>query len=500
MTGQGQGSSQFELDTISDIASVSAARPYLISLGRGLAGRPRITVHAAKAVSGRRERSQLLSDLRGIGLKGSVRLRAHSARKLHGPDSLEQLNGAYGSEAIIYDPTGMFGRSRDLVLFAETIRREGGAAIEGIYWQPRWRTLYVVLDHAEYFSNGTASTVALANAENMARRILRDTCGAAASDYVQALRLSFELPQGEIVPVDKASRKVSAKLVPAMHRKLGGPAIATMLGIAGLTSAQTATAADLVEVETDPPAYSRPAVSGPNAKVSFSGGKFGDEIDDHEDAFSAAASATIPLSDRFGLQVDGVGGKLDDGHYWGGGGHLFWRDPDVALFGLVGGYVDVDRENPLFLDRDAGYVAGEAEVYLGQFTLFAMGGGVFGDNVEHGFIGSVDLGWYATDNLLLTIGAATNPQTSAVGTASIEWQPGIEGASGLAFFAKGAIGENDFASVKAGIRFYFGQGPTLKARHRYDDPIDNAAEELIQNGVVPREPQPTPSSSYGSVT
>ena len=496
MTGQGQASSRFELDTITNIASASKARPHLVSLGKGFGGRPRVTVHVARAVCDRKSRNALQRELRAAGLQAHIRVRTHSARRLHGAASLEKLGAAYGSETILHDPTGMFARSRALVSFASRMRAGMGPAVDGVYRQPRWRTLYVVLDHARFFEAQVASTAELAHAENMARRLLRECCGTEASEYVQAVRLSFELPAGEIVPVDRASVRMRAGLLPAMHRKVTGPALATMLGVAGLTAAQTATAADLVEVDPEQPAYSRPAVSGPNAKVSFSGGKLGDEIDDHEDIFTAAASATIPLSERFGLQVDGVAGTIGDGHYWGVGGHLFWRDPEVALLGIVGGYLEVDRDNPLFLDRDAGYVAGEAEIYLGQFALYAMGGGVFGDNVEDGFIGSVDFGWYATDNLLLKIGAATSPQTSAIGTASIEWQPALQGATGLAFFAQGAVGEDDFASVKAGVRFYFGQGPTLKDRHRYDDPESNAAEELIQNGVVPRENAPS-GSPYG---
>ena len=67
------------------------------------------------------------------------------------------------------------------------------------------------------------------------------------------------------------------------------------------------------------------AVSGLNGKVS---GLYGEV--DGEDASIAEASISIPLGNRFGFQADGLLGEIDPENIHGIGGHLFWRDSQLA--------------------------------------------------------------------------------------------------------------------------------------------------------------------------
>ena len=76
-----------------------------------------------------------------------------------------------------------------------------------------------------------------------------------------------------------------------------------------------------------------PAVSGINGNISIEGGAL------DKDGFGAlSGSVSLPIGQRFGLQLDGSVGLLDDEFYGSAGGHLFWRDPAYAFLGIYGSY------------------------------------------------------------------------------------------------------------------------------------------------------------------
>lgn len=480
---------------ISELARKSRARPHLVTVGKTFSGKTRFTVHTSSSVSDRKTRTQLVSDIHSSCGDARVRIKCHSSTKINRATSLETLDRIFGSDQIVFDPLGSISRSRAMVDFAAKIRGELGERVGGIYWNAVWQTLYVVLDHQQYLEDNKFQRADLVAAEKAVCENMLSSCGGEVADYVRALRLSFEMPSIELVPVDNDSYWNRSGLFNRFGRKLNAPAFATLLGLSGASLGTTTIAAD---ANSEPVEVSEPAVSGPNAKIAVSGGflNLGEGNLDDDNGFAAiSGSVSVPLSERMGLQIDGAAGTLDDGNFHGIGGHIFSRDPEVGLFGIVGAYVDIDRDAP-FLDQDIGYIAAETEIYLDDFTFSAVAGGSFGENLDDGFFGSVDFGWYATEDFFLTIGAATSGETSIVGTASFEWQPAVDGWSGMSFFAEGAVGSDDFASVNAGIRFYFGNGPTLKDRHRRDDPPPNAAMAPITEGAVRTKVQQTSTSSY----
>jgi hypothetical protein len=118
--------------------------------------------------------------------------------------------------------------------------------------------------------------------------------------------------------------------------------------------------------------------------------------------FSGAARASIPVMERFSVQLDGdVEVYLsEDGQSWEplglwlAGGHANWRDPSRGLIGLFGaaGYgLQSGFDNSR--DYEVGYMFGaEGQIYFGDFTLYAQAGyGDFeSDNEPEGFIE----GWF----------------------------------------------------------------------------------------------------------
>lgn len=209
-----------------------------------------------------------------------------------------------------------------------------------------------------------------------------------------------------------------------------------------------------------------PAVSAPNAKIDVFGGSI-----DREHGWGLDGSISLPLHQQWGLQVDGLGGSAGGQTFWGVGGHLFWRDPRTALFGVYGSWVDWSP-----VGAQVGKVGLEAEFYHANWTfsgLVAAQGGDFS-----GIAGHANIALYLHDNLKLDGGYRFLNGVGSIGDLGIEWQ---HDTSGLALFAKGSWGNNNYSTVIGGLRFYAGPPKSLIRRHREDDPANSLALDLFQN-------------------
>lgn len=195
-----------------------------------------------------------------------------------------------------------------------------------------------------------------------------------------------------------------------------------------------------------------PAVSGLNGKLEAVGGGL-----DGQGVWAAMGSVSAPLGHSFGIQVDGLLADYSAGPTWGGGTHLFWRDPDVGLVGVVGSRTDFDG---MAVNR----FGLEAEYYAGPVTLAVTGGKQNGDGLRTGW-GGLDLKWYPMDDLALNAGAGAI-SGERIGHAGFEWQ--VVGAFGV--FADVALGTRAYDHAMGGLRVHFGGAKSLKARQREDDP------------------------------
>ena len=214
------------------------------------------------------------------------------------------------------------------------------------------------------------------------------------------------------------------------------------------------------------------AVSEFNAKLDYSGGDMNSAVGHLFDA-----SFSLPLTPQFGFQADGLYSRVDNLNFASGAGHLFWRDPNIGLLGLTGGYLCRDG-----LDS---YQAGlEGECYLGRFTLGFFGGV---GSIDYGavqfrtvnsivpspvdtnptrFIGRISADYYLLNNLRLGASYTTAFEDS-LGQGEIEYQTPI---NGLALTAEVAYGEYDYHHWLFGVRYYFGGHKSLRDRQRQDDP------------------------------
>jgi len=223
-----------------------------------------------------------------------------------------------------------------------------------------------------------------------------------------------------------------------------------------------------------------PAVEDINAKASYSGGWM-----DSAEGHNFDASISLPVTHAFGFQADGLYSRISGLDFYGGAGHLFWRDPELGLVGVAGGYLSRSGV-------DTFQVGAEAEYYLGQFSFGAFAGVgriaynrpvPFIETEPTRFVGSVRTDWYPFDDVRVGacyIGAFDN----SLFKGDIEFQTPI---AGLALTAEGAIGDHHYDHVLFGVRYYFGAEKTLRERHRRLDPRSLMPQILHSLGLYGAE-------------
>jgi hypothetical protein len=220
-----------------------------------------------------------------------------------------------------------------------------------------------------------------------------------------------------------------------------------------------------------------PAVSGINGKAEA----FIGEADGNASG-GGAASISVPVTHSFGFQLDGLAAGLDSNATFGVGLHGFWRDPEVALLGLIYSHVDFDIGD---FDR----VGVEGEYYMSNMTFKAKVGWQGGNNVSDSGFGGGSFGYYLMDNLLLQAGVKGG-SGNVLGSLIAEWQPALSFAPGLTAFANVGIGNDSYDHVLIGARYYFGNNKSLKLRHRQDDPENDLLDQFgLNDRPQPEEPE-----------
>jgi hypothetical protein len=242
-----------------------------------------------------------------------------------------------------------------------------------------------------------------------------------------------------------------------------------------------------------------PAVDAFNTKVEAFGGSMGGRS-----VYGGQGSLTVPLEGQYGAQVDGGVGGLDGSAFGQVAGHLFWRNPSQALFGIYGNFTSWDR----FGGVNVGQVAAEGEYYYGRFTLQGIMGVEFGNSVSStsssGFVAGIPNGFVTTTS---TATQTFNIQTRFFDQINLKYYlndyadgyvghrylggknaaafggevafPVSRGVLGSAF-VEARVGESDFHGIWGGIKLYFGpDDKPLIARHRREDPNNWGTDTLF---------------------
>jgi hypothetical protein len=209
-------------------------------------------------------------------------------------------------------------------------------------------------------------------------------------------------------------------------------------------------------------AQTLPAVSQFNGNLSYEGGDM-----DSDTGNNFNGSLTVPVGHSFGFQADALYSRISDLDFYGGAGHFFWRDPDIGLVGLAGGYI---YRNGV----DTFQIGTEGQYYIGPVTLGFFGGAgsinydnpaPFIDTHPTQFVGRLSADYYPVRDLRLTASYTTAFRESLY-QAALEYQTPVRG---LALTGGVAYGDYGFHQWLVGIRYYFGAKKSLRDRDRQDD-------------------------------
>jgi hypothetical protein len=222
------------------------------------------------------------------------------------------------------------------------------------------------------------------------------------------------------------------------------------------------------------------AVSELNGKLAYSAGSM-----EGDTGQNVLGSISFPIAANFGFQADGLYTHVSDRDFYGAGAHLFWRDWDKGLLGIVGAGLWEDEIR-------AGLFGVEAEYYLNRFTL-AAGLGVatidYGDSAPFidtdvtDFYASLGLRYYPLDDLMLSASYLHVFDNNLV-LGGLEYQTPIRG---LSLFAEVARGEHGYDHALLGLQIYFGRTKSLVRRHREDDPQNIVQRALYAVGTYGAE-------------
>ena len=221
-----------------------------------------------------------------------------------------------------------------------------------------------------------------------------------------------------------------------------------------------------------------PAVSGINGKIEASAGWADIDGLDDTGTFRGGASLSIPVGDLFGLQADFAAVNQFNDTAIGGTLHAFTRDPNAYLFGAIGGFGHLGS-------TDLYYVGPEVELYLDSVSIEATGGYMnvdFGGSSRQDVFAIGDLAFYATENFRLDIGASTIAGFKS-GHAGLEYLLADTGVP-VALTLDGRLGDDNFRSISAGFKFYFGgdSSKSLIHRQREDDPRNRSLDIFAAAG------------------
>ncbi|MSU57547.1 MAG: hypothetical protein EXS35_05110 [Pedosphaera sp.] len=223
-----------------------------------------------------------------------------------------------------------------------------------------------------------------------------------------------------------------------------------------------------------------PAVSAVNGKLGYDGGLL-----NSAESHNLEGSISFPIGRQFGFQADGLYSRTSGLDFYGGAGHLFWRNPETGLLGLAGGYLGRDGVETF-------QVGAEGEWYLRRFTFgfFAGVGSIkyagtvpFISTNPTRFVGRVSADYYPLDDLRLGVSYTSAFHENLV-KGEVEYQTPVRG---LALTAGVAGGDNGYDHWLFGVRYYFGGQKSLRDRHRQDDPRGLMPQILHGLGVYGAE-------------
>jgi hypothetical protein len=377
--------------------------------------------------------------LKDLGIEAQVVVLRRSAGSLRRARSYESLLRLTGRGELVADGTLALRRAELIVELGREIRH-ALPDTAGLLFEPERRSLFVVVPPQAITAVGEAGVL----------EQVRAAWTGWFADEAEALNLSIRVtatpPLGSaLAVVDNGTGRSLLRRILSI-RRLGKLVHVTLAMLTG-TATTVPVLADAVVI--------------PNFSTAVHGGvQKGDtgivEIGKLKGLGRLSAKYALPLGKDFGLQIDGAAGT---DQYYGAGAHLFQRN-SMGRIGAVGS-LETDSATRMFR------FGAEGELYANAVTLFGAAGLQAGD-VTEGVWGKLDLSYYATPDLSLTVGVETQPDLNLV-HAGFEWLPALDTLPELSVFGDVGITSIESYRVLFGVNFQIdAKAPLIDRDRKYN--------------------------------
>lgn len=168
-------------------------------------GSSRVTVHATREAMTRWQAHQLKRKLRQEGVFSDTRVKRYQGFGVQSSRTLEEYLAPFTHDHILYDATGAFERAHKILRFASTVRGSVGERVAGLFWQQSSGRLHTVLNPHGFSKEPKKRKSELARVSVNIRKSLVGTCGTRASDFVKGVKIGFNAPRDQAMPIDARS-------------------------------------------------------------------------------------------------------------------------------------------------------------------------------------------------------------------------------------------------------------------------------------------------------
>ena len=188
-------------------------------------------------------------------------------------------------------------------------------------------------------------------------------------------------------------------------------------------------------------------VSAEDTGLAFSGEFYGGSIES-EDVVSAYGAATVPVVTNFAFHLEALGDELGDDNSRNIGGHLYWRNPDFGLLGIIASRTNFEIAG---FDGDFSGLGAEAELYFKPFSIAAQYAELDSDlaDIDGDHYRAFDLHWTASNAWYLVVGTRSL-RDEDIGYAEVDFTAD-GGNSPLTLY--GGATWNDFESQYLGVDY-----------------------------------------------
>ncbi|WP_298884001.1 hypothetical protein [uncultured Bradyrhizobium sp.] len=196
---------EFLRELLNDGAQVFAAS--------GNADGSQLTLHITAATNQEQLQARISATLSRTSAKIRVSVRSHKLRRLAFPRSLEHLLRPFSSEGILYDPTMIVARARDLQRVAQSCRATLGKHVAGIFCDSLSRRVFVLVRGPGLADHQLKIARMMALRHDASSDVDISSLG-----WEGAIQVVAALPNQRLVPVDARSAGVLTRVLSVVRR------------------------------------------------------------------------------------------------------------------------------------------------------------------------------------------------------------------------------------------------------------------------------------------